>query len=96
MLHGSGRTATCLGRSAGAALWACSGSYSSERFGYNHRLESTLSPRSMKVVQLICNHQVLVRFRPGAPTGTMQEKKARPRSVAQSLLPVTRGLTIAS
>jgi hypothetical protein len=34
------------------------------RFGYNQRLGSNTRLRSMKVVQLICNHQVLVRFRP--------------------------------
>ncbi len=37
------------------------------RFGYNARLVRQVCPRSMKVVQLICNHQVVVRFRAGAP-----------------------------
>ena len=35
--------------------------------GYNPRPVRQVSPRSMKVVQLICNHQVVVRFRAGAP-----------------------------
>ena len=30
-------------------------------------------PRSMKVVQLICNHQVVVRFRAGAPAMSVRK-----------------------
>ena len=35
--------------------------------GYNPRRKCQTCPRSMKVVQLICNHQAVVRFRAGAP-----------------------------
>lgn len=38
---------------------------------YNARQNYQTCPRSMKVVQLICNHQVVVRFRAGAPVGSV-------------------------
>ena len=41
------------------------------RIGYNPRRKYQTCPRSMKVVQLICNHQVVVRFRAGAPQGVL-------------------------
>ena len=53
------------------------------RFSYNSRLECQVCPRSMKVVQLICNHQVVVRFRAGAPIDSGH--------VASSLFPSLAG-----
>ena len=43
-------------------------------------------PRSMKVVQLICNHQVAVRFRSGAPEKSDNRAAGRDFSSAASVL----------
>ena len=49
-------------------------------------LKSALcSPCSMKVVQLICNHQEAVRFRPGAPS--IGALRLSPYLVLHSVLP---------
>ena len=49
------------------------------------RTSATLCPRSMTVVQLICNHPVVVRFRVGAPKNQILRPVIRPAFLLSGL-----------